>query len=241
MQHIFIYTLEDPISAEIRYIGKTNNINIRFANHFRKEKISTHKGNWIKSLANRGLKPIIKILDKIPKDEWIFWEQHYISLFKSWGFRLTNLTLGGDGTDGFSHSIETIKKISNSQKGANNSFFGRLHSNKTKEKIGLKSKGRKHTTHTKEKCSAAKIGKLNPNYMKKPWNYGITGGKFTEETKFKMSSTRIREGTFKGEKNPNYGKCWIYNLALKENKIIKREIINNFLDDGWIEGRKIKF
>lgn len=52
--------------------------------------------NWIKGLKKEGLKPILEIIDEVDKIEWKFWEKHYISLYKSWGFRLTNLTEGGD-------------------------------------------------------------------------------------------------------------------------------------------------
>jgi len=41
-----------------------------------------------------------------------------------------------------------------------------------------------------------------------------------------------------GSKNSNYGNCWIHNLELKENKLIKK---TDSIPDGWIKGRKIKF
>lgn len=93
--YVYIYTLEDPRNNEIRYIGKTNNINIRYSNH-KVEKHNTHKCNWIRVLKRNNLVPIIEVLDIIKESEWRFWERYYISLFKSWGFRLTNKTEGGD-------------------------------------------------------------------------------------------------------------------------------------------------
>ena len=41
-----------------------------------------------------------------------------------------------------------------------------------------------------------------------------------------------------GEKNSQYGTCWIYNSILKENKKIKKEFLNNWIEQGWIKGRK---
>ena len=35
-----------------------------------------------------------------------------VNQFKSWGFDLVNLTIGGDGTDGYNHTKETIAKLS---------------------------------------------------------------------------------------------------------------------------------
>ena len=42
-----------------------------------------------------------------------------------------------------------------------------------------------------------------------------------------------------GEKNSQYGTCWIHNN--KENKKIKKEELDNYINSGWIKGRKMKF
>ena len=98
MEYTYIYSLSDPITHEIRYIGKTNNIVKRLYGHLTKSNLVkyTHKNNWIKQLLLYGSKPIIEIIDKVPNSEWIFWEIYWISQFKVWGFNLTNLTDGGD-------------------------------------------------------------------------------------------------------------------------------------------------
>lgn len=65
------------------------------------------------------------------------------------------------------------------------------------------------------------------------------GKKHTEESKKKISKANsVRQ---RGENNSNYGKCWIYNEELKENKTIKKEDLNIWLEKGWKKGRKIKF
>jgi hypothetical protein len=51
------------------------------------------------------------ILDKVNDEEWLFWEKHYISLFKSWGFILDNKNNGGGGST--KASIEKILKLKN--------------------------------------------------------------------------------------------------------------------------------
>ena len=105
-----IYCLIDPITKQIRYIGKTNNINKRFANHIQRKKNKTYKSCWIYSLKKKGLKPIIEILDIVGED-WEFWETWYISLYKSWGFKLTNLTSGGIGIKSNNYSVELREKM----------------------------------------------------------------------------------------------------------------------------------
>lgn len=94
----YIYTLTDPETNKVRYVGKTNNINQRYKAHLnRARKNQIHKKNWIETLKKKGLKPIIEVIDIVPIENWIFWETYWIAQFRTWGFDLINYTLGGDG------------------------------------------------------------------------------------------------------------------------------------------------
>jgi len=98
MEKTNIYILIDPRDNKVRYVGKANNIKERLRSHLnpaRKHQI--HKKNWINSLKKEKLKPIIEIIDEVPKNNWQFWETYWISQFKNWGFDLINYTEGGDG------------------------------------------------------------------------------------------------------------------------------------------------
>jgi hypothetical protein len=46
-----------------------------------------------------------------------------------------------------------------------------------------------------------------------------------------------QQGKQNGEKNSQFGTCWITNN--KENKKIKKEDINIYTECGWILGRKL--
>lgn len=98
MKNTFIYCLYDPITGNPRYIGKSNNPRTRLRRHIKESLVDTctYKKAWIKSLILLNLEPILDIVDEIPIHSWKFWEVHYISLYKSWGFILTNSTNGGD-------------------------------------------------------------------------------------------------------------------------------------------------
>lgn len=111
---VYIYALEYP-KGNIRYIGKTVNLQQRYARHLRdaKKLTTSHKLAWLNSLLKKGERPIMTIIDEVPIDDWVFWEQHYISLYLSWGFELTNSTFGGEG---LLATEEVKKKISNSCK-----------------------------------------------------------------------------------------------------------------------------
>jgi len=62
----------------------------------------------------------------------------------------------------------------------------------------------------------------------------FTGKKHTEETKKLMSESKKGQG--EGEKNSQYGTCWITRDG--ENKKIKKEELETFINEGWNRGRK---
>ena len=98
MEYTTIYSLSDPTTGEIRYIGKTYNaLRKRLYSHINecKSDNKSHKINWIKSLLNNDEVPIISTIDIIPTSEWQYWEKYWIEQFKQWGFNLTNISLGG--------------------------------------------------------------------------------------------------------------------------------------------------
>lgn len=105
---VYIYALADPITHEIKYIGKTVNLKARLYMHYR-ETSKTYKNNWLKSL--NGSKPEVFTLDECDESNWVFWEQYWISQCKTWGFKLTNLTEGGEGMCGLKPSAESIAKM----------------------------------------------------------------------------------------------------------------------------------
>jgi hypothetical protein len=75
---------------------------------------NTYKEQWILGLKKKGLLPIFEILDIVDKDNWVHWEKYWICQIKQWGFRLTNIGIGGEGGN---CTDETRKKISDSKKG----------------------------------------------------------------------------------------------------------------------------
>lgn len=184
----FIYALIDPRDNQIRYIGKTNNIKTRLKEHctFCSLQSQTHKNNWVKLLLKENLKPEIEIVDEVNESEWQFWEKHYISLYKSWGFKLTNSNDGGHGglnpclevklqmslkRKGVPKSEQHKKRISYSLKGVNNWSKGENNPSKreqVREKKRLKMKGKKASIETRLKLSKIRKGKT-------AHNKGITG------------------------------------------------------------------
>lgn len=106
-----IYALKDPISNEIRYVGKTvGPLDKRLREHLHVAKRGrTHRDNWIKSLLT---KPIIVLLEECEDFEWERREEYWIGQYRT---RLTNHTEGGEGASGYRHSQESRELMSRRQ------------------------------------------------------------------------------------------------------------------------------
>ena len=141
-----IYSLEHPITGEIRYVGRTIiSLKDRLRVHLN-PKTHNHTANWIKSLLKQELKPIIKEVDTCKLEEINSLEIFYISYFKFLGFNLTNHTAGGEGLLHYKHTKETKFKMSLAAKNRPASHYD-IHRNKTisqenKDKLILRNKSR---------------------------------------------------------------------------------------------------
>lgn len=119
----FIYTLIDPITKEVRYIGKTSNPHDRYKRHLQKCYLdkydkNTHKSRWIKNLLEISEKPIMNIIDECDDSTVNDLEIYWINEYRKNGYNLTNLSNGGEvGVDwtGRKHTKESIEKISKSK------------------------------------------------------------------------------------------------------------------------------
>lgn len=68
---------------------------------------------------------------------------------------------------------------------------------------------------------------------------GFAGKEHTTKAKKKIGQANSKAQI--GVKNSQYGTCWIYSLNEKMNKKINRRELVQYLDNGWIKGRKMKF
>jgi len=116
MSKHYIYTLSDPISKEIRYVGKSNNPEKRLRRHLSDYCLFeswTSKNKWLLYLKNNNLFPLLGVIDEGDDESIDNLEIKWISHFKNAGFNLTNMTNGGDGFNwtGKKHSKESLEKL----------------------------------------------------------------------------------------------------------------------------------
>lgn len=177
-----IYTIEDPKSGEIRYIGRTFiKPGYRLDNHC-SEKDGTKRSNWIQSIIKKGARPVIKVLEECDETNYIEREIYWISQFKTWGFNLVNSTIGGDGIIGVPITEKQRKERSERGKlyvGKNNPFYGKTHSKETKEKISEAGKGRKMPQSHIDSCKKRMVDKNHAFY--------------SEETKRKRRENQVKK------------------------------------------------
>lgn len=158
----FIYSLSNPTTGEIRYVGKANDVNKRLKSHIYDSKTrNTPLYNWIRKLISNGLMPVINIICEC--DNWQERERQIIKEYRGKGFRLLNVAEGGD--EPFC-SIETrikngkkVSQIVNSD--PNRKYVANLKRMLTKSLNYLSENGK---TETYNRI----INKLKSNYDKNP-------------------------------------------------------------------------
>lgn len=119
-----IYALIDPRTGDIRYIGKSCSGLQRARRHHSPSELridNSYKGNWIRSLPKwdgHEIRYEIRVLEELPSANGLgLREIWWIAHGREQGWRLTNLTTGGDGQTGRAVSMETREKIAAAQRG----------------------------------------------------------------------------------------------------------------------------
>jgi hypothetical protein len=203
------------------YIGKTSSSKSRFNSH------------------KRDYDCEIFIIDEV--DDWKFWEKHYISLFKSWGFKLENKNNGGGGPTTIKFNEQRNQKLSKSN-------TGKTHSEETKLKMSLyhighkRNLGKKHSLETKQKISRNSKGKSISNETKLKTSISMKGKKWTEEHKQKISKALL--GKPKSEQHKlnmmKNRKNVIDGVKLSNSKIvIQFDLEGNFINQ-WASASEAK-
>lgn len=154
-----IYTLADPNTGEIRYVGKTaRKLSDRLGSHlYYAKKSHVYSARWILTLP---APPIIKLVLRV-RGDGAQAEQGMIAFYHAKGYRLTNLTDGGEGIVGYKHTPQALKKMSASALG-NKVNVGRKHSEEHVAKVAAKLRGRPRTLEVRAKISAGNKGRIMP-------------------------------------------------------------------------------
>lgn len=213
---IIIYCLVSESEPNmIKYIGITSRRpEYRLSNHIYEAKKNPNKNNRTKWISTNNFKIKQIILDIIETGDSYFWEKHWISLVKTWGFDLVNSNNGGGGSN--KKSLEFSKWLSERNKG-NKYNLGKTHSEMAKLKM---SKAKLGKPSPRKGCVVSEETKIKQSLAKQGKKGNATGFKHTEETKNKK-----RKPIYQLDLDGNIIKEWLgareasKNLGIHESKI----------------------
>lgn len=195
MSNYYVYQLRLENSELPFYIGK--GVGDRAFKHLMPchLKHHSHKNHTILKAMRDGVRVVVEIIHQnLAESESLDLETKEIARYGrvSDGGCLTNITIGGMGTPGWTMPQEIRDKISSANKGKkrtpetrkkmSESFKGRRLSPEHVERIKRMNTGRKASDETKKKMSIARIGRKRPEHAAKV-RAALTGVPHTEERK----------------------------------------------------------
>jgi len=156
-----IYSISDPFSRGVVYVGKSNNPQYRLRQHRLAASTGRALTGWLRDLEARGAEPILIILETVDPDAWRERERFWVEHFRSSGARLFNITDGGNGC------------------GTSPNFRRRL-SEFTRRRISIGNTGKKRSPAAIARLALARKG-----------NNGLRGHHPSDETRRKMSAALL--------------------------------------------------
>jgi hypothetical protein len=182
-EKFYIYEHVRPDTGAVFYVGKgcreRANVSVGRSKHWK---------NVVDKAGGREVRFLAKNLD----EELAFLcEIEAIDKYRRLGVKLVNLADGGGGSTGYTFAMsdehkqkiaqaktgvprppEVVKKMRQTKTGkltgADNPFFGKHHSEETKEVLRIKSGSRKHTEEVKQKITATLLENAKTSKLSKP-------------------------------------------------------------------------
>lgn len=216
--HYYLYKITNWFNGKI-YIGvhKTNDSNDSYMGSGKILKAAIEKygaGYFTKEILQQfnSAEEMFEAESQIVNEEFVKDEGNY------------NIRLGGFGGWDYINSQLTKEERSNRGK-----ISGKIHKEKLILDLDYRENFKKRSSETIKRTHAS--GKIKYDTF--------TGKHHSEDTKKKIGMTNSTHQS--GSGNSNFGKCWIYNLDLKESKSIPKDELDQWLASGWIKGRKQNF
>lgn len=176
----FIYCIKNKVNGKL-YVGLTKKpIETRF-----KEHLASSKSSWVihRAIRKYGKDNFdVSMLGEFPDCDLADAERTFISELGTMIPNGYNMTEGGDGISGYSHTEETKEILRNSTRRVMSSLSQEELASRA-DKISKALKGRKFSIEHRHKISEQakkRVGVLNPNY----------GKKLSEERRKSMSDSR---------------------------------------------------
>jgi group I intron endonuclease len=169
-----IYVFSDEWGVP-KYVGKTKRFEGRMKDHLYKDrfKYDTWFYRWLNKQIAEDKEYYIDILEEVNQENWQERERYWIKHVKENGFKLTNMTDGGDGNNNqvFSEKTRQLKSMK---------LKGIPRSEEVRKRISESHKGKKLSEETKRKLSEYWKGKpclesTKINFSKRVFQYDLEG------------------------------------------------------------------
>jgi len=146
-----------------------------------------HRNQYWNNIVNKAGGFIVSfIATDLDEELALLLEIERIDQLKHLGYTLCNITKGGEGTSGYKHTEESLKKISKASKAF---MTGKKMSKESIEKIALTKTGTTLSEETKQKIKVSLLGN-----KRAVGNTNRLGKKHSDETKRKISETKRNKG-----------------------------------------------
>lgn len=189
-----VYTLTNPRTGEVRYVGWTcKTLNRRLNTHIQtavSKPPRDHRAKWILSLLSIGVRPVIEAIESGSGEGWAEAEKRWIATFRANGARLVNATDGGEGTVGCPSSAAARKASSLRTKGKR---MDAEHLAKWHAAARAANLGRALSKEHRAKLSKIQIGKKRPLEVLKPmWEANVVRYQngISDETREKQAAVK---------------------------------------------------
>ncbi|MBR2518752.1 MAG: GIY-YIG nuclease family protein [Selenomonadaceae bacterium] len=188
-----IYLLIDGTN-DLEYVGQTKrSAELRFREH-KYEK--SYIGSAIRAHGAGNF--VIAILKECANQQELdYWEKYFIKWRDTKSPNGYNLTEGGDGCLGLSHTVEGRTKMSAARTGDKNHFFGKHHTLETCAKLSMIHTGKKMSAEACAKMSATRTGRKRSAETCAKIATALTGKKFPDDRCFNIAEAKRGKTPYK--------------------------------------------
>jgi group I intron endonuclease len=158
MYCIYVFSDENCLP---KYVGKTKCFKTRIKQHLNKDRFiyKSYFYNWLNKQLSEDKEYFIDILEEVNDSNWQEKEKYWIKHIKENGYKLTNMTDGGDGNNNQIFTEESKEKRRQKR-------LGHKLSEHTKKLISEAHKGKIVLESTKQKLRDINLGKPCPEHVK---------------------------------------------------------------------------
>ena len=202
MKKTGVYKIQSTIKSKRSYIGSSIDINRRKQDHLKNLRKNIHHSLKLQRHYNKYGESDLQfsILLGCEKEDLIKIEQYFIDSYKPY----FNCSPTAGNCLGVKHSIKTKKKLSNQRIGQKNNFYGKHHSEETKQKNREAHLGKLLTDEHKQNIGKGHLGQKRSEIAK----YNMSEAQkrrvrnpASEETKKKMSEAQKKQWKIKKSKS----------------------------------------